>query len=494
MAAKSMKNKAASAMVWTGLQKYSVMFVHFVSSIILARLLTPYDYGCIGMLSIFMVLADTFIDSGFGSALIQKKRPIQADYSTVFWWNLGMAVLMYATLYLTAPAISRFYKLPELSTILRVQGLILFVHALNAVQRNQLKKQLNFRLLSIVAISSCIFSILVTIFLAYKGFGVWALVAQNFASAIIPTTVFWFYVKWRPKILFSIQSFKELFSFGVFMFLTYLLNRLGSKIQGLLIGKFFSPDTMGYYSKGENTEKLASSTITSVVMQVTYPLYAEAQDKKAQLINMIKRTSTTLAYLTFPLLFILILCAKPLFVLLYSEKWVASVPYFQVLCVAGFAGCLQSVNLQSISAIGKSKVMFIWTVIKRIVGLGAMLAGFFAFGMKGLLGGVVFNQWFSWFVNICLVDKYVGYKLSRQLLDLLPVILASTVAAAAAYFAGQVLDLGMYQDGILKLLVYLAVYLGWSIIFKPEAYTFFLSAIPARFRFWEKINNAHSSN
>ena len=231
-------------MVWTGLQKYSLMFVHFVSSIILARLLTPYDYGCIGMLSIFMVLADTFIDSGFGSALIQKKRPTQEDYSTVFWWNMGMAVLMYAALYFSAPAIARFYNLSELSAILRVQGLILFVHALNAVQRNQLKKQLNFKLLSIVAISSCIFSISVTIFLAYKGFGVWALVAQNFASAIIPTTVFWFYVKWRPKILFSIQSFKELFSFGVFMFLTYLLNRLGSKIQGLLIGKFFTPETM----------------------------------------------------------------------------------------------------------------------------------------------------------------------------------------------------------------------------------------------------------
>ncbi len=494
MAANSMKHKAASAMVWTGLQKYSLMFVHFVSSIILARLLTPYDYGCIGMLSIFMVLADTFIDSGFGSALIQKKRPTQEDYSTVFWWNMGMAVLMYAALYFSAPAIARFYNLSELSAILRVQGLILFVHALNAVQRNQLKKQLNFKLLSIVAISSCIFSISVTIFLAYKGFGVWALVAQNFASAIIPTTVFWFYVKWRPKILFSIQSFKELFSFGVFMFLTYLLNRLGNKIQGLLIGKFFSPETMGYYSKGENTEKLASSTITSVVMQVTYPLYAEVQDKKAQLINIIKRTSTTLAYLTFPILITLILCAKPLFVILYSEKWLASVPYFQVLCVAGLAGCLQSVNLMSITAVGRSKEMFSWTVFKRIMGIAFLIVGYWLFGMKGLLAGVILNQVFSYLVNIGLVTKFVGYKWNRQLMDIMPVAAVSFIGALVSYLLGRILHLDLYLDGLVKGSVFLAIYLGWSFIFKPEAYTFFLSAIPAKFRFWERKKTAHSTN
>ena len=172
-------------MVWTALQKYSTMFIHFISGIILARLLTPFDYGCIGMLSIFMVLADSFIDGGFGSALIQKKRPTQIDYSTIFWWNLGMAVVMYAILYICAPAISRFYNIPILCDVLRVQGLVLFIHAFNLIQRNQLKKKLNFKLLSIITITTSIISLCVTIYMAYKGFGVWALVTQNLMISAI---------------------------------------------------------------------------------------------------------------------------------------------------------------------------------------------------------------------------------------------------------------------------------------------------------------------
>ena len=331
MAHKNLKQKAAAGMVWTFFQKYSKMIIQFISGIILARLLTPFDYGCIGMLSIFMVLAETFIDGGFGSALIQKKRPTQEDYSTIFWWNVGMAFVMYAVLYFCAPAISRFYKIPLLCDVLRVQGLVLFIYSLNIIQRNQLKKKLNFKLLSIVSVSTAIIALGITIFMAYKGFGVWALVTQNLIVAAIPSLVFWFYVKWRPKWVFSWQSFKELFSFGFYMFLTHIVNRFGQQIQGLLIGKVYNPATMGYYSKAHSVEKLASNSVSQVMTQVTYPLYAEAQDNKAMMINMIKRLTTTLSYLTFPLMFIFILLAKPIFVLLYSERWLASVPYFQAI-------------------------------------------------------------------------------------------------------------------------------------------------------------------
>ena len=473
-------------MVWTALQKYSQMIIHFVSGIILARLLTPFDYGCIGMLSIFMVLADSFIDGGFGSALIQKKRPTQIDYSTIFWWNLGMAAVMYAVLFLCAPAISRFYETPILCDVLRVQGLVLFIHAFNLIQRNQLKKKLNFKLLSIVTIVTSIISLGLTIFMAYKGFGVWALVTQNLMVSAIPSLVFWFYVKWRPKWIFSWQSFKELFSFGVYMFLTHLINNFGQKVQGLLIGKVYNPTTMGYYSKAEGLEKLASTSISNIMTQVTYPLYAEVQDNKAALSNMIKRLTMTLAYITFPLMFILLLCAKHLFVLLYSDRWVQSVPYFQVLCFAGLAGCLQSVNLQAISAIGKSKTMFVWTLLKRAIGIGAVVLGLIYFGMKGLLAGVIINYWFSYFINISLVSKHVGYKFWNQIRDLLPVAITSFIAAVVSYGVGYLLHLNMYPDGLVKLLVYVVIYLGWSFLFKPEAYTYFLTIIPAKFRFWER--------
>lgn len=486
MTTKNLKQKAVSGMVWTALQRYSTMFIQFISGIILARLLTPSDYGCIGMLAIFMVLAEAFIDGGFGSALIQKKNPTQEDYSTIFWWNLGMAVLMYAILFVSAPAISRFYKIPLLCDVLRVQGIILFIYAFNIVQRNQLKKKLNFKVLSIVTITTSLIALGITIFMAYKGFGVWALVAQYIITSAIPALVFWFFLKWRPMWTFSLRSFKELFSFGFYMFLTNLINRFGSQIQGLLIGKVYDPSTMGLYSKALGTERLATHSISSIITHVTYPFYAQAQDNKELLIRMIKRFTMTISFITFPLIFILILTAKPLFIMLYSDRWIQSVPYFQVLCIAGLVSCLIDVNSQTISAIGKSKVMFIWTVIKRIVGISFVVFGLIAFGMRGLLAGVILNTWFSFFVNIGLVAKYVGYRMSRQLLDLLPVATVSLLAALASYGLGYLLQFNMYLDGIIKFIVYLIVYLGWSVVFKPEAYTYFLTIVPEKFKYFGK--------
>ena len=481
MTQKNLKQKAASGMVWTAFQKYSKMTIQFVSGIILARLLTPFDYGCIGMLAIFMVMAEVFIDGGFGSALIQKKQPTQEDYSTIFWWNVGMAFVMYIILFFSAPAISRFYDIPLLCDVLRVQGLVLFIYALNIIQRNQLKKKLNFKLLSIVSVTTSLIALSVTIVMAYKGYGVWALVVQHLIVAAIPSLVFWFYVKWRPVWTFSWSSFKELFGFGFYMFLTHLVNDFASQIQGLLIGKMYSPSTMGYYSKAHGTEKLASKSISSIMTQVTYPLYAEVQEDRMVMINMIKRLVTTVAYITFPLMFILLLVAKPLFIILYSDRWIQSIPYFQVLCIAGLAVCMQSVNLQTIAAIGKSKVMLIWVIIKRVVGLTAILGGLFLYGMKGLLCGVVFNSWFSYFVNIGLVSKYIGYKWTTQLKDLSPIFIVSSFAAFVAFGCGYLLPFNMYWDGLIKLLVVIVIYIGWSFIFKPEAYNYFKTIITPLF-------------
>lgn len=487
MSNKNLKRKATSGIFWAALQKYSTMLIQFISGIILARLLTPYDYGCIGMLAIFMVLAEAFIDGGFGSALIQKKRPTQEDYSTIFFWNLGMAAVLYAVLYFSAPAIAKFYNIPLLCSVLRVQGIILFIYAFNIVQRNQLRKKLKFKALSVVAFISSIISLTVTVIMAYHGYGVWALVTLHILTAAIPALFFWFYVKWRPVCTFSWASFKELFNFGFYVFLTHLLNQFAGQIQGVLIGKFYSASTMGYYSKAHKTESLASNSISSVMNQVVYPLYAEVQDDKVLLGKMIQKLTMTLAYLTFPLLFLLLLCAKPLFVLLYSDRWLESVPYFQVLCVAGLAMCLQSVNLMSISAIGKSKTMFTWTVVKRLVGIVFIVSGLFLYGMKGILAGMVANQWFSYFVNIGLVSKHIGYRWWSQILDILPIAFVSAVAAVASYFIGTWLQWPLYTDGLLKICAYLAVYVGWTLLFKPAAFDYFKAAIaPAIHRISKK--------
>ena len=471
-----LKQKATSGILWTALQKYSTMLIQFVSGIILARLLTPHDYGCIGMLMIFMLLAESFIDGGFGSALIQKKNPTQTDYSTIFFWNMGLSGVLYAVLYLAAPAIARFYDSPLLRDILRVQGLVLFVYAFNIVQRNQLQKQLNFKILSIVTILTSITALSVTIIMAYHGFGVWALVAQNMLTAAIPALVFWFYVKWRPQLVFSWQSFHELFSFGFYMFLTNLLNQFGHQIQGLLIGKFYNADTMGYYSKANSTERLASTSISKVMSQVTYPLYAELQHDKTALGDMIRKITLTLSYVTFPLMFLLLLCAKPLFILLYSDRWTDSVPYFQVLCIAGLAYSLQSVNYQSVAAIGKSRTMFVWTFVKRAVGILFVVAGLMLDGMRGLLVGMVLNTWFSYFVNIWLVSKHIGYRWQKQLLDVSPVLLVSSAIAAFTYAIGTLCSLPLYADGVLKFAIFVALYAVCSVLFRLEAYQLFCEA------------------
>lgn len=481
-----LKQKAAGSMVWTAFSKYSNMITGFISSIVLARLLTPHDYGCIGMLAIFMSLAEAFIDGGFGSALIQKKNPTQEDYSTIFFWNIGMSVVLYGVLFFCAPAIARFYDIPILCPVLRVQALILFIYALNLIQRNKLRKILNFKLLAIVSVATSIVSLAISIWMACKGYGVWALVASNLISALIPCVVFWFHVGWRPKRIFSKKSFKELFSFGFYMFLTHLVNTFSFKLQGLLIGKVYDSSTMGYYSKAVSTESMASHSISSVMTQVTYPLYAQVQDNKSTLINVIRRLTMTTAYITFPLMFILLLTARPIFVLLYSERWLASVPYFQVLCVAGLAFCLQSINLQSISAIGKSKVMFSWSVIKAAIRIVLVVCGLVVFGMKGLLGAVVLVQWICLFINMCLVSKYVGYSLKDQINNLLPIVVVSILAAVISYFVGVVLHLNMYLDGVVKAFVYVVLYMAWSWGFKPEAYRYTLTIIPEKFRFWER--------
>lgn len=476
----SLKQKAAKSMYWTAIQKYSHMVIQFVLGIILARLLTPHDYGCIGMLTIFMSLAEAFIEGGFGSALIQKKNPTQDDYSTIFFWNIGVAGIMYSILFFCAPLIADFYSIPLLCPVLRVQALVLFVYAFNIVQRNQLRKTLNFKMLAIVTLVTSLASFIITVIMAYMGFGVWSLVAQNLITASIPALLFWFYVGWRPIWTFSSQSFKELFNFGFFMFLTHILNQFCKSIQTMLIGKMYSANTLGFYSKAMKTESLASSSISSIMTSVTYPLYAKVQDDQVLMQKMIKRLTQTIAYLTFPLMFILILIAKPLFILLYSDRWLQSIPYFQVLCLVGISSCLQAVNSQTIAAIGKSKILFLRTLLNRTVGLVFMIGGLYFYGMKGFLVGVVIYNYWCYGVNISLVSRYIGYKWYNQLKDLMSITIVTLISFGIAMIIGYSFNLSLYLDGLLKMFIFIAVYLGWSFLVKPEEFRYVQSIIPKK--------------
>ncbi len=491
MATDNLKGKAAKGVFWTSIQRFSSIGIQFVSGIILARLLTPEDYGCIGMLSIFMLIAASFVDGGFGSALIQKKNPTQIDYSTIFFWNLGVALIMYVILFLCAPAISCFFKIDLLCSVLRVQGLVLIINAFSVVQINQLTKAFKFKKIAIVTVLTAMFSLLLTIWLAYKGFGVWALVSQGLFSALFPAIIYWLTNRWLPLFAFSKDSFKQLFNFGFFMFLCSIYTILCNNIQGILIGRLYNPAAVGYYSKAHSTEILASNSISQVISQVSFPLYAELQNNKEKMAVAIKRMTLLLAFITFPLMLLLILLAKPIFLMLYSTRWLDSVPYFQILCCAGLAICLQSVNAQPIAAIGKSKVMLRWTIFKQTMGLVFVVVGLMLFGMKGLLGGMVVKSWLIYIVNASLVSKYIGYKLVDQMMDLMPTLLLAVISFFVSYTVGMVFNFNMYVKAISEFIIFFIIYFGNSCLFRFKGLEYFKQTIPLIVTKF-KMNNANN--
>ena len=423
-----LRQKAISGVIWSSVQKFGTLGITFVSNIILARLLTPDDYGCVGMLMIFILLANTFIDGGFGTALIQKKEPSQEDYSTIFYWNLALSSALYAVLFFTSPLIAGFYNLPLLAPVLKVQGLVLLLNSLSIIQQNRLRKQLKFKKLAVVSLISAIISLSITIYLAYIGWGVWALVAQQLLMSFFNAVLFWIVARWRPSLVFSGKSFKELFSFGGFILLSNLLNTLGNNVQGLLIGKCFNSHTMGLYSQARKLEEVASTSISNVVDQVSFPLLAEVQNDKAKLTDVLKNLVTSIAFFSFPIMLLLIAIAKPLIVLLYSSKWIDCVPYFQILCIAGLAISLQNINYYAVAAIGKSKELFYWTVIKRLISITFVIVGFTVYDIWGLLAGMVLSSYAMYIINALLVSKHIGYKLSSQIKDLMPVLSVSLIS------------------------------------------------------------------
>ena len=450
------------------------MAISFVANIVLARLLSPDDFGCIGMLTIFITLSATFIDGGFGSALIQKKEPTEEDYSTIFYWNMLLSILLYGILYFTAPHIANFYDIPLLSAVLRVEGLVLIINALSLIQNNRLRKQLQFKKLAIIDITSAVLSISISILMATKGFGIWALVAQQLLLCSFSTLFLWIVGKWHPRLVFSVTSFKELFNFGFFILLANLVNTFCNNIQGLLIGKVYNSSTMGYYSQGKKLEELSSTSISNVVDRVAYPILAESQNDKPRMIRMLSQFITSLAYLTVPLMLLFILIAKPLIVLIYSAKWLPSVPYFQILCIAGIAISLQGINYYAVAAVGKSGRLLLWTLIKRGIGLIFVVGGLVAFGMKGLLAGMVITSYTIYVINAALVHKHVGYRLSRQFLDLLPIVIVGCCAFLPAFFLGRLLHLSMYPTAGIQFALFALIYLALSFLLKLQAFQNFV--------------------
>lgn len=467
MMASNLKQKAISGMVWSAFEKFGVKIISFVSNILLARLLSPDDYGCIGMLAIFMTIATVFITGGFQNALIQKKEPTKDDYSTVFYWNIIIAIIFYFILFITAPLIADFYRIQLLSKVLRVQGIVLIINSLTIIQLTRLRKYLLFKKLALVNIGASLGSVTLTIVFAVCGWGIWALVMQQISLSLFTLIILCFIDKWKPQLRFSIVSFKELFSYGSFLLLSDLLNSICDNVQGLIIGRKFSSATMGYYTQAKRLEEVPTSSISMLVNQVSFPIFAEIQDDKNKLNKAIRKSMLSMNYLNFPLMILLLVIAEPLITLLFSEKWLPSVPYFQILCLAGLVNCMQSVNYQVVCAVGKSKTIFKWNIIKRTIGIGLIFAGMI-FGVEGILMGMVIGFYFTYIVNACVAQKTTGYTLLQQLKDSFPLIMIAIISAIVPIIIGIKLHYYYVILMIIQILSFSIVYILLSKILKRK--------------------------
>ena len=453
--ADSLGHKTITGTVWASIDRIGTMAIQFIVNLVLARLLMPEDFGYVGMLAIFISVCQTMIDGGFGAALIQKKEPTQTDYSTVFYWNLLFSVLLYGLLFLCAPLIAYFFHLPLLCNILRILGLLLIINALVIVQNNRLRKQLAFRTIALINISSYTTAAIFAIWFAYKGFGVWSLVTMQLLCGIFQNCLLWGLVKWYPSFQFSYASFGRLFGFGSYLFVANILQVVCQNLQGIIIGRRFSTSQMGYYSQAKKLDDVCSYALPNIIVQVIFPVYSQFQNDKHKLQELLGLSIRLISAVICPLMLGLILVAEPLIVFLYGEKWLISVPYFQILCVGGIFVCLQNLNYYAVVAVGKSKVLFKWSFYKWGMLLVLLLVGMF-WGMYGILWAMVLSSMNIYIVNAVLVRKYVGYTLKRQIQDLLPILVVSFISFCVIYL----LQLFITQFHFLfTIVVYFIVYL-----------------------------------
>lgn len=448
--------------VWSSIDKIGTMAMHFVVNLVLTRILFPADFGCIGMLTIFISVSQTLVDGGFGSALIQKKEPTQKDYSTIFYWNLFFSVVLYGLLYLTAPFIAAFFKMRLLCKVLRALGLILIINALIIVQNNRLRKQLAFKKIALINICSYFLAAIIAIWLAYKNYGIWSLVAMQLLYGIFQCLMLWGIVHWYPSLQFSFVSLRKLFGFGGYLLASNIFAQICKNMQGLIIGRKFSATQMGFYTQAKKLDDICSYALPNVLTQVLYPVYSKFQNDRLKLHELLGISIRIISYFIFPLMIVMILVAKPLILFLYGEKWVFSIPYFQVLCVGGIFACLQHINYYAIAAIGKSNELFKWSIYKWGMLLIMLFLGSH-FGMYGILWGMVISDINIFTTNIFLVNKFVGYSLLQQISDFIPILIISIISFVTTYLM-KVLMPNLHF--VFVILLFICIYIILSFIFR----------------------------
>lgn len=469
------RKSVLSNLFWRFSERTAAQGVSFVVSIVLARMLTPEDYGLVGLITVFISIATVFVSSGFGSALIQKKNVTQTDYSSVFFFSIVMGVVMYVSLFFTAPVIANFYKEPSLISIIRVLALSLIIGGINSVQQAYVSRTMQFKRFFYSTIIGTAISAIIGIYMAYRGAGVWALVAQTLSNQIIDTCILWFTVKWRPTLEFSMSEMKKMFKYGWKLLFSTLIDTVYNNLYSLVIGKFYSAKDLGYYNRGRNIPNIVITNINGSIQSVMFPAFSNCQGDKIKLKSMVRRSIVTSTYIIMPAMIGLAAVAEPLTVLLLTEKWLPSVPFMQFSCFILAFWPIHTTNLQAINAVGRSDIFLKLEIIKKIIGFSIMIISI-PYGLYTMMVGSCFSAIISSFLNASPNKKLLNYGYREQIKDILPAMLLSLFMGGIVLI-WTLFDLNKIAVLIFQIITGMTIYIGGSKLFKLESYNYIVEMV-----------------
>lgn len=433
MAEQGLKEKTVSGVAWSGIDNVVQYAVQFIVSILLARLLSPDDYGLIGIILIFTSICAALINGGFSNALIRKNDVSEDDYSTVFIVNLVMSLLLYAIIYLCSPLIARFFGREELVLLTRVSSLGMIVVALSIVQQTRLTKRIDFKTQTKITLIASITSGVIGIVMAFLGGGVWSLVVQGLANQVLRSALLWVYNKWVPLLRFSKSSFKDLFGFGWKIMLSSLIDTTWKELYQVVVGKFYSPATLGQYTRAKQFSQLFSSNITNVIQRVTYPVLSDIQDEKKRMISAYRRIIKTTMFITAISMFALGAVSEPLLYCLIGAKWHEAATYLPLICIAGSLYPLHAINLNMLQVQGRSDLFLGLEIVKKTIALAPLFVGVFV-GIMPMLYVNLLTGLIAYFLNSYYSGKFLGYSSWMQLKDVAPSYGVATIVALSVYF------------------------------------------------------------
>jgi len=463
---KSLKSKALNSVAWSVVDRFATSGIQFVLNIIIARLLLPADYGLIAMLAIFIALAQSLVDSGFNVALIQKKNVEEKDLSTVFYFNIASGIVIYATLYFSSNLIAEFYNIPLLSILAKVIGINILINSLVLVHRTILAKKLDFKKQAIINIISTIISGGTGITAAFMGYGVWALVIQTLTRNALITILFWSLNTWCPSLVFSFSSIKSLFRFGSRMLVAGILNVIFDNLYLITIGKFYSAKELGYYSRAVQFNQFPASSVSSIVQQVFLPIFSKIQDEDERIISAYRRMLKLVAFVMFPLMICLGAVAKPLILLLLTEKWLPVAPLLQILVLIGMMYPIHSLNLNLLNVKGRSDLFLRLEVIKKIFIVIAVIITI-PYGLMAVVIGQVIISILGFFLNTYYTNQIFGYGPFRQIKDFAPYLVLAMIMGLLAYLITTIVS-NLALSLLISITFSLIFYISISYFMKSE--------------------------